>query len=165
MNECLYRFFDENGTLLYVGITKDWPNRLKAHYKADFYSAVQTMTLERYPDRESVAAAEIKAIEQENPIYNRLDNPNYRTWQTHFRQLIDWAKGKEKPDQNHKYVIEKLLLGAGPLEDRFTGRWIARHYPPEWYEAVNSGLLDCDLCDDLVTHKTVSSWGYQEEEL
>lgn len=165
MDQCLYRFFDENNTLLYVGITKDWNSRLKAHHKADFFSAVATMTLERYPDRESLAEAELAAIRKENPIYNRLDNPNYRTWQTHFRELLDWSKGKGKPDKGHAYAINNLLRGAGQDQDRFTGRWLARHYPPEWHQAWSRGYLECKLCETLVTHDTVSSWGFMEEEL
>lgn len=166
MNECLYRFYDNVGTLLYVGITKDWHARIRSHEKsADFYSAVAKITFERFPDRESLEAAEVLAIEEEDPLYNRADNPNYATWQTHFRQLLDWSKNKPQPDEKHRYVVSELLRGAGEDDDRFTGKWLAKHYPAEWYEANAKGLLDCSLCYELARHATVHSWGWMKEEL
>lgn len=165
MQEVLYRFFDSQGTLLYVGISKEWVSRIKTHEKyADFYSAVAGMTLERFPDRKSVEDAERAAIKLENPLFNRMDNPNYRTWQTHFRELLDMATGRRKVDATHKYVIGVLLQGCEDYDNFGTGRWFSQHFPPEWFEASRRGKLDCDLCDQLAQHETIHNWGFQEEE-
>lgn len=165
MQEVLYRFFDSQGTLLYVGISKEWVSRIKTHEKyADFYSAVAGMTLERFPDRKSVEDAERAAIKSENPLFNRMDNPNYRTWQTHFRELLDMATGRRKVDGTHEVVMRNLLRGSGDDPNFGTGLWLSRFYPPEWWESTNRGWLDCDLCDELAQHATVHQWGFQEEE-
>lgn len=165
MQEVLYRFFDSQGTLLYVGISGNWMARLKSHAKtADFYSAVAGMTIERFPDRESVVAAELEAIESENPLFNRADNPNYRTWQTHFRELLDMATGKRKPDAQHAELIRRLLKPAELFDNFGTGKWLAEHFPPEWHELWIRENYDCDLCAAVATHPTTHAWRYCEEE-
>lgn len=165
MQEVLYRFFDSQGTLLYVGISRDWVSRLKSHEKyADFFSAVAGMTVERYPDRKSVEDAERVAIKTENPLFNRLDNPNYRTWQTHFRELLDMANGRKKPDNIHKAMIRRLVVFANDDPKFGTGLWLSEHFPPEWYDEKFKNGLDCELCDVVATHPTVHTWRALEEE-
>lgn len=165
MQEVLYRFFDSERTLLYVGISKNWIMRFRDHSKSsDFFSAVAEITLERYPDRESVAQAEIEAIEKENPIFNRADNPNYRTWQTHFRELLDMAKGRKKVDEIHRQLIDTLLRGARDCDDFGTGKWLSVHFPPEWYEQSTRYGFECDLCLAVATHPTIHAWRYEDEE-
>lgn len=165
MQEVLYRFFDSQGTLLYVGISGNWMARLNSHSKtADFYSAVAGMTIERFPDRESVVEAELRAIKSENPLFNRADNPNYRTWQTHFRELLDMARRKRKPDSQHAKLISKLLGGAGDAENFGTGKWLSIHFPPEWHELWARENYDCELCAEVATHPTTHAWRYEEEE-
>jgi excinuclease UvrABC nuclease subunit len=66
----LYRFFDEAGELLYVGITVNLPLRLRAHSQRDWWTDVRTMTAEEHPDREAVLVAERVAIEGEHPRHN-----------------------------------------------------------------------------------------------
>ena len=165
MQEVLYRFFDSQGTLLYVGISCNWMARLKQHSaRADFYSAVAGMTLERFPDRETVLKAELEAIETENPLYNRADNPDYATWQTHFRYLLDMARKKRKVDPVHQKIIERLIKGAGDAEDFGTGRWLSVHFPPEWYEEWVRNDYDCELCEAVATHPTTHAWRETEDE-
>lgn len=67
----LYRFFNDDGVLLYVGISVNVFSRWKAHaYEKPWMDEVTTFTRKEYPSREAVEAAEIKAIRREKPIYN-----------------------------------------------------------------------------------------------
>jgi len=67
----LYRFFNEAGELLYVGITGNTKGRLKHHRKhATWWSQATTHRLESFPTREEAAVAEAHAIRQEAPIHN-----------------------------------------------------------------------------------------------
>jgi hypothetical protein len=122
------------------------------------------MTLERFPDRQSVIAAELLAIEKENPLFNRADNPNYRTWQTHFREVLDMCVKKRKVDDTHRDLIEKLTENSREYENFGTGKWLAEHFPAEWYYQANRYGHDCDLCAALATHPTTHAWGEGEDE-
>lgn len=68
--QLLYRFFDANGVLLYVGVTANLPLRLRAHRRRDWWLDVRSMTTEGHPDRAAVLAAERIAIETERPRHN-----------------------------------------------------------------------------------------------
>lgn len=165
MQEVLYRFFDSQGTLLYVGISCNWMARLKQHSaRADFYSAVAGMTLERFPDRESVLEAELEAIEKENPLYNRADNPDYATWQTHFRYLLDMVNNKRKPDKQHEEIVRRLIAFSSDYDNFGTGKWLSQHFPAEWYDNWTRFDYDCDLCEDVARHPTTHAWGETADE-
>lgn len=71
----LYRFFNTDGDLLYIGITIDPGSRWKGH-AADkkWWHEVTTITLEHHPSRVAVEAAEIAAIQTEHPRYNIRHN-------------------------------------------------------------------------------------------
>lgn len=67
----LYRFYADNGRLLYVGITNNPGTRFDQH-AADkpWWHEVRGITLETYPDRDAVLAAERRAIAVEQPLHN-----------------------------------------------------------------------------------------------
>ena len=68
----LYRHFSKNGTLLYVGISSSHLSRLQTHAEnAHWRDMIASVTIEKYPDRESAHAAEVKAIQTENPLFNK----------------------------------------------------------------------------------------------
>ncbi len=71
-HHALYRFYDKHGQLLYVGITNNpgmrWPKHAD---EKPWWSEVSGITLETYPDRDSVLAAERRAIMVENPRHNK----------------------------------------------------------------------------------------------
>lgn len=74
-SQALYRFWDAEGALLYIGITHRLNDRLSHHKKfKPWWWEVAAVTIERYPDRESVAAAEVLAIKTESPKYNVMLN-------------------------------------------------------------------------------------------
>jgi predicted GIY-YIG superfamily endonuclease len=67
----LYRFFDTDGVLLYVGITNNPSRRFTQHgVSREWWHEVDTIRMERFPDRKSVLAAEKAAIQSERPRYN-----------------------------------------------------------------------------------------------
>ena len=69
--QTLYRFYDAEGSLLYVGITKFFEPRLKQHYKnAEWFFETAHVRLEHYQTRQEVELAETRAIQTERPSYN-----------------------------------------------------------------------------------------------
>ncbi len=67
----LYRFFDESGVLLYVGITFDPPNRFRSHEAGkEWWGQVRSIELEQFISRKAVLHAEREAIRTERPLFN-----------------------------------------------------------------------------------------------
>lgn len=68
----LYRHFNKDGDLLYVGISFRAIIRQSAHANAaPWWNEVTTITVERLPNREKALVAEKAAVENENPRYNK----------------------------------------------------------------------------------------------
>lgn len=67
----LYRHFDREGALLYVGVSLSAIQRLGQHADhSHWYSSIARVEIENFETREEVLAAERKAIVQENPRHN-----------------------------------------------------------------------------------------------
>lgn len=74
-HHALYRFYDQTGALLYVGITSDPGARWPKHRRdKPWWHDVATITVEVHPDRDTVLAAERTAIVNECPRYNIVHN-------------------------------------------------------------------------------------------
>lgn len=68
----LYRHWDKDGNLLYVGISKSTMARLCQHAEnAHWYERIVNVTIERFPTRAEAEAAERAAIKAENPLHNK----------------------------------------------------------------------------------------------
>lgn len=75
----LYRMYDINKTLLYVGISFDPSRRLPKHmYTKQWWDLVADIHIERFPTRQDAATAEMVAIENEDPVFN-ISRPNAQT--------------------------------------------------------------------------------------
>jgi predicted GIY-YIG superfamily endonuclease len=68
----LYRHFDADGRLLYVGISKHTMRRLAEHGDSRWAHDIASVTLEHFSSREEASEAEKQAIRAECPVYNRL---------------------------------------------------------------------------------------------
>jgi hypothetical protein len=69
----LYRLFDEDGQLLYVGMSCDvWRRQADHRNRSDWYELVVRTEVESYPSRYKALLAEREAIQTENPIYNAV---------------------------------------------------------------------------------------------
>lgn len=69
----LYRHFDANGRLLYVGISASATNRLGQHKrKAAWFGLIANITVETFPTRRDALVAEAIAIRDEKPLCNTM---------------------------------------------------------------------------------------------
>lgn len=67
----LYRFYDESGQLLYVGMTIDPSSRFRSHrYDKAWWDQIAKITLQKYDRSDELARAELHAIRVERPRYN-----------------------------------------------------------------------------------------------
>lgn len=87
--QALYRFYNSDSELLYIGISRDLPSRLRSHGSSSpFWAEVATIKLEWFETRKEVAKAEREAIKAEHPIWNKHYNERlpkhlderYRGW-------------------------------------------------------------------------------------
>lgn len=68
----LYRYFDAEGRLLYVGITMAPRGRHRLHdLRSPHVKYATHISFEWYPDRETARAAELSAIRSEEPVFNK----------------------------------------------------------------------------------------------
>lgn len=70
----LYRLFDRDETLLYVGITYSPRSRWTSHKQKHWWPEVNRAALVEFPDRESALRAEAAVIAAERPRYNVQHN-------------------------------------------------------------------------------------------
>jgi hypothetical protein len=69
----LYRFYDANQVLLYVGISRNFPDRWNWHRcKTEWYSRARFVTTSFYPTRRDAFRAEASTIRAQNPLFNVL---------------------------------------------------------------------------------------------
>lgn len=74
---CLYRHFDRDERLLYVGISLNAMARQVAHAgQAPWFENSCKMTMEWFPTRAGALAAEARAIAQEMPLHNIAGRDN-----------------------------------------------------------------------------------------
>jgi predicted GIY-YIG superfamily endonuclease len=70
--QALYRFYDADDVLLYVGITHDPPQRLQSHGStAFFWTDVAKIKIEWCANRKEARDKERDAIKAEGPRYNK----------------------------------------------------------------------------------------------
>lgn len=75
----LYRHFNADGVLLYVGIATHHVARLQQHAKDAHWSKdIRRVTVEMLPDRWAALSAEEAAIKKEKPRHNVVHNQKYR---------------------------------------------------------------------------------------
>lgn len=98
MMHALYRYYADDGVLLYVGITNDMSRRMDQH-AADkgWWQEVRGVTVEWYDTRDAVLAAERRAIAVEQPRHNvvhrRRAKPIVRTARGQASAELVWTCG------------------------------------------------------------------------
>lgn len=141
-NASVYRFFDEAGALLYVGVSKSLPNRLMQHDRdKPWWRDVVRVEVEHFASRTEALEAEADAIMAEMPFWNIVHQPLQEVWERaiHFepklreleRQIVRmrpdygdpewcperlWWHGENGYGHSGIYSRIKLLVG----ENRYT---------------------------------------------
>jgi predicted GIY-YIG superfamily endonuclease len=80
----VYRPYDAAGSLLYVGVTKNFGQRWQRHAaEKPWWSQMARMTVDWYDDEAAAVRAEQDAISNERPVHNiARTNKNYRSSRT-----------------------------------------------------------------------------------
>lgn len=142
----LYRFYNANGALLYIGITNSIPRRFDQHSgDKPWYLEVTTMTVEHHPDRPTALQAEKNAIKAEQPRYNIQHNqaissmtPRNGAGRWKFTSLQSGYKWQADlvlyPELDCSAMVADFneLDGEGQFEEYV--QYLQRHHP-EWIEA------------------------------
>ena len=164
MQETLYRFYDSDDTLLYVGISSNWQQRLKQHYKnSNFHDEAVVITLEHFETREQVESAEKQAILSENPKYNKAYNPDWENPQQHLIKIKFWVYSNLTPDEDHRGLV--LELKSLFFEDELWVRksmgpiaYYMQELLPEWSKKYQT---KCAMCVDVYHSRQIESWAEQ----
>ena len=99
----LYRHFDENGVLLYVGISTSALKRLGEHERsAGWFKRIVKVTIVNFPTREAAADAELRAIKTEFPLHNVLHKIKEKEIVYETRMLA-----------NHKPALDRWIESNG----------------------------------------------------
>lgn len=119
----LYRLFDADGKLLYVGIADD-PHRRWVQHARDkaWWPEVTKKTADWFDSRSEAGEAEIKAIREELPLHNLmyrspLATPEGVIAMTRIRAAHDAIAEAEREG---KRIVEEARLRFGAVINRLT---------------------------------------------
>jgi hypothetical protein len=109
----LYRFWNGE-TLLYIGVSINAYARANQHRRdADWWPEADRMTIETFPDRAAVLAAEAAAIIAEAPRFNVAGNP--RATPKKAVPFEPYVGRKEPLDPDSQAFIDSIVDQAPPL--------------------------------------------------
>jgi predicted GIY-YIG superfamily endonuclease len=151
METHLYRYYDEAGELLYVGVTGNLLKRQSQHRRnAEWFTTAASATFEHFESREMALEAESRAIKNENPKYNIAKTPRNSFVHSPFTHMLFLAG---MPDGGHDFLHKEYCDEYVRIFIAFDGNFpnkdmvmvaamnFARAKRPE---AKN--LTDCDNC-------------------
>ncbi len=143
----LYRYFDKDGNLLYVGVSINAISRLSQHKRdSHWFDRIIKIEIEQFSTKEEALAAEIKAILQENPSCNLKISLN----DNHNKQIASSSF------QYNHYCISMLHLKIWFLRKMLSlyGLTLVDVIPPL---LESKGITQADIAENLnVTQSYVS---------
>jgi hypothetical protein len=126
----LYRFYDTDDVLLYIGISMTPWERFRQHREGkEWWNDIRTIRKEPYPDRDSVRAAERDAIVAEKPLYNVQHNGGVRKVMPR-RSLLNGRRYSFLDRSGHERRGELHLsyeVDNDPISEDFNARWDSPH--------------------------------------
>jgi predicted GIY-YIG superfamily endonuclease len=127
----LYRFFNAEGQLLYVGITHRLRHRWREHartYAATWWPKAASRTVEWYPNRIEAQRAEQEAIKAEAPLYNVMHTPRDRTPRGKRMSRAAWKDNQGstllevlmQTFQSQPFTSAEAAVAAGDIKSKAT---------------------------------------------
>jgi predicted GIY-YIG superfamily endonuclease len=149
----LYRHFDAEGSLLYVGISLSWPARTKAHaHGSRWFDMVAKVEIERFDTREAALDAEREAIKREKPKFNIIHNRDTKApavkrpiRNREFDPVFNVVTGSDAivgPVLNYRDDMLSFMIAhgeagkPGELSEVVLGEWLQDI--PEWAWAADT---------------------------
>jgi hypothetical protein len=75
----VYRIFDADNQLLYVGVTSRGVQRFYEHMLKNWWTTASVITVKHFADRQSALDAEAEALRTESPLHNHREGVPART--------------------------------------------------------------------------------------
>lgn len=132
----LYRLFDADDGLLYVGIADQWVRRLTQHSKTKpWWSEVAKITAEHFPTRDLALTTEAQVIGREHPTFNLNLTPGRasctlegvshggvidRLDRVHNGQVAPYIESLRSNGYSHRQIADALSEQYGIYVDRTT---------------------------------------------
>ncbi len=151
--QVLYRFFDAQDRLLYVGISNNFFGRVGQHKTdKDWFHEIAYSTFEHFPNRGAVERAETKAILSENPLYNKLKQPDFVPVEYHAKQIDMGTIYKSKRFSGHDWIkpyVAQLRFRAADIKNPRDSRiWLVATA----YALAKADGYWCRSCEGFLTH-------------
>lgn len=110
----LYRAFDEQDRLLYVGITGDPFARLGQHHGAGWTKWTARLTFESFETRTEAEAAELAAIRTEDPVWNVQGRPvdRHLRWMAAYPHLDPDSIDLDAVMAEARQILDDLVGGG-----------------------------------------------------
>lgn len=115
-NISVYKCFDEDGALLYVGVGDTALVRIKSHQKEKaWFDEVVNITISKYEDRATALAEEIRSIREDKPVFNKLGKENcarvyMETYKLFMRRMkFTWVQISTGQYYFFKDVIDEMI--------------------------------------------------------
>lgn len=170
----LYRFFDSDRVLLYVGITNDPSRRWSQHSNKPWWTEVALVTLEQFSTRDAVLVAEKDAIRDEQPRYNVVHNIGRRSSEMASVYEDPAAMGSlfgEQGAANRLEAVEaKLyrnsLVGSyfhGDPDRSWQGCVVAEPRPGVYLVELFSWLTGAPTQQQLVAIDDMAGWSFYDD--
>lgn len=151
-----YRYFDKDGQLLYIGITKNLLERQNQHSRTqDWWPEVSSATFTHFETREEAAQYELQMIGMEFPMHNKAG----ATLAIDLREHIYDVSCNFYEDGFHQTAGEKIRETLKSINEFSQAPWsykllFAFDWAMPFDEEGEKRLVECDACQEILN----SSW-------
>jgi hypothetical protein len=163
----VYRFYNDAGHLLYVGITDNWPARFHEHAKKSaWYKEARRIDLKPFDSREDALAEELSAIHNEDPLWN-INGSAKASATEHYKKIVEWVESENWFEPYHEVIVQELGEALNNMDIgvwNFPESWQNHRklYAPEFVGFVTAmapfGLIPCEVCIRAASHGTITNW-------
>lgn len=164
----LYRHFDAQGRLLYVGISLSTVARLTQHRNSsDWYSQISRVEIQKFDTRAEAEGAEWEAIQKEKPIHNVIGNKpasrlaRFKTAKRPFCYKPLWPicgcllEGKPPEDE---IILSCLASKSEKVRNKNLDEMESEgleNYDSDYWDEIEETLTDAQIIYGLVTKEGI----------